>query len=130
MSEDTCTPNWTALVVDDDDGDALLLSRLLSAGGGSFRTEVCATLSDAVGWLEKHEADLVLLDQSLPDGHGLECITRIRQQNDDVPIVMLTGLNDREMADRAIEHGAADYLVKGELGPEELVQALQRAVKA
>ena len=128
MNSPEGTRPWSVLVIEDDEADALLLRRLVAASSETFHTDVCQTLRDAEQWLQQHDADLILLDQSLPDCHGLEGIDRIRQQHGDVPIVMLTGLDDEEMTARAMERGAADYLIKGESGPDELAQSLLRAI--
>lgn len=95
-----------------------------------FRTEYCTTLSDAVVWLQHHQADLVLLDQSLPDGEGLPCLTRIRETAPEVPIVLMTGLSDDDVARSAIEQGAAAYLIKGDLSPSQIVKTLEDVVSA
>ncbi|MEM1067566.1 MAG: response regulator [Planctomycetota bacterium] len=119
---------WRILVVEDDEVDALLFERLLTASGQRFEATVRASIRDAISWLEEHEADVVLLDQSLPDGRGVEGISEIRRHIPHIPIVMMTGLNDEDMASKAVDSGAVDYLVKGESDPSTLANAIRRAI--
>jgi DNA-binding response OmpR family regulator len=59
--------------------------------------------------------DLILLDLTLPDSQGLETFTRVYQQSPDTPIILLTGIEDEELAIQAAHQGAQDYLAKGQL---------------
>ena len=113
--------NRHILVVEDNPADAFLLEELLSEVlPQPYELMRAASLSEAV---EKAPlADLTLLDMGLPDSFGLETLTRFREACPDTRVVVLSGLDDRDMARKALAEGADDYLVKG----EEDVEAIPR----
>jgi diguanylate cyclase (GGDEF)-like protein len=104
---------FQVLLVEDNPGDARLVQELLSETGSQFQLSHVATLTDARHQLMTEGADCVLLDLSLPDASRLEAPMQLRAAAPDVPIVILSGLQDELLAIKAVQEGAQDYLVKG-----------------
>jgi PAS domain S-box-containing protein len=106
----------TVLLVEDNPGDARLLREMFNEEG-SRDTEL--TLVDCMREAEKHLAthavDIVLLDLGLPDAQGLEAVRRAHAAAPRVPLVVLTGMDDESLAAHALQEGAQDYLVKGQI---------------
>ncbi len=73
--------------------------------------------------------DLVLLDYRLPDINGLNLIAEIKALNLDLPIIVLTGQGDEEIAVEIMKAGAADYISKGKIEPESLAKAITSAIR-
>jgi two-component system cell cycle response regulator len=105
------------LLVEDKPGDARLAQVALSEMPGVevVVVETVGRLVDAVAWLGIHFADVVLLDLSLPDSHGVETVEQLCAEVADVAIVVLTGPDDDQMALAALEAGAHDYIEKERL---------------
>jgi diguanylate cyclase (GGDEF)-like protein len=101
------------LLVEDNPGDARLVQELLAEANGPFHLTHVATLTDARHQLMTDVIDCVLLDLSLPDASRLEAPMQLRAAAPDVPIVILSGLQDELLAIKAVQEGAQDYLVKG-----------------
>lgn len=103
------------LLVEDSPGDARLVNELLRESCGSQHHVVLVDrLAGALAVLQDRRFDAVLLDLSLPDSAGLDTLVRFREQAPEVPVVILTGLNDEAIAIKAVQNGAQDYLVKGQ----------------
>lgn len=117
------------LLVEDDDADALLFERMLSKCSGAYQVQIQVTLADAIHWLDTNPCDIMLLDLSLPDSFGLESIREVHELFANIPIVMLTGLDDDQTALEALDCGAQDYLVKGVATPKELERTLRHAIQ-
>lgn len=118
------------LLVEDNRGDAGLLRAALSEVAGiHFRLTHVERLAEALQCLQEMTVDLVLLDLSLPDARGLETVSRLRAQNPAMPIVVLTGLNDEELAVEALRQGAQDYLVKGQIDNSMLVRSMRYGIE-
>ena len=118
------------LLVEDSPGDARLIRETLrDAGSLAFELRHVDRLAAALPLLAAREADVVLLDLSLPDAHGLETVTRTLAAAPEVPIVVLTGLDDETVAIQAVQAGAQDYLVKGQVEPGMLARALRYAME-
>ena len=116
------------LLVEDDDGDALLVQELLAITGAWVdiaRAETLATAVDAV--LE--DVDCVLLDLDLPDAQGLAALHGLKQAQPDVAVLVLTGLDDELRGTEAVGAGAQDYLVKGQIDGSGLLRAVRYAVE-
>lgn len=118
------------LVIDDNPGDAELLREAL-ADVPEARTELAweATLASGLERLQRERFDVVVLDLTLPDSRGLGTLSRVRRGARHVPVVVLTGLDDRETGLRAVQEGAQDYLVKGRVDGELLWRSLAYAVQ-
>jgi len=118
------------LLVEDNPGDARLLREMLSDQGlhQSKLTHV-ERLSDAERHLTEHEVDLILLDLGLPDAHGLGAVERTHAVAPRVPLVVLTGLDDEAMATQALQEGAQDYLIKGQIDGRSLLRSLRYAIE-
>lgn len=101
------------LLIEDNPADETLVRHLLREARPGIEIQACRTLGAGLTELSHHDADAVLLDLSLPDSQGLETLSRLLATRDDVPVVVLTGLDDEESAVRALQAGAQDYLVKG-----------------
>ncbi len=97
------------LIVDDDES---LRNLLLMAARGRGWHPVAAASSTAAYRCLKPGIKAVVLDHGLPDGDGIQALGRMRELRPDVPVIMLTGLNDAETAVRALRAGADDYLTK------------------
>ncbi len=117
------------LLVEDNPGDARLLREILREGSLRFELTHAARLDEALVSLAAAPADVVLLDLSLPDAHGLETVRRTLEAAPDVPIVVLSGLNDETVAVEAVQAGAQDYLVKGEVTHGVVARSLRYAIR-
>ena len=114
------------LLVEDNPGDARLLREALKeVANYEFDLEHVERLSQALERLRGEPFDVVLLDLSLPDSQGLENLAPVRDAAPTVPILVLTGLDDEEVAVRALRVGAQDYLVKGQAEGSSVVRAIR-----
>ena len=116
------------LLVEDNLADAELIEEIL-ADANFLKYVVAAVerLSEALKLLKKKQFDVILLDLSLPDSHGLNTLERVVLAAPDLPVLVLTGLTDRELAVKAVRQGAQDYLVKGKFDCDLLLRAISYA---
>src|SRR5258708_3911668 len=114
------------LLVEDNPGDVRLFLELLrETGAGHVKVDHVDRLSTALERLSNQAFDVVLLDLSLPDAHGLDTLVRAHAHAPSVPIVVLTGLDDQALAVKAVRAGAQDYLVKGRVDGDLLVRSIR-----
>lgn len=114
------------LIVEDDADNARLLELALrSSRHGSFSCVRALSLAQAIERLKGGRIDVVLLDLTLPDSRGLETLARVRTQSRNVPIVILTGMSDQAAAVRALQEGAQDYLVKGQVDGDAVARSVR-----
>src|SRR5260221_7683485 len=101
------------LLVEDNPGDALLLQEALREKEAfPCLLERVENLRDGLDRLSKEEWNLVLLDLFLPDSSGLSTLSSILEVAPHIPVIVLTGLNDKETAMRSLQEGAQDFLLK------------------
>ena len=120
------------LLIEDNPGDARLVREHLAdaSGAPSFEIHAAPTLAEAVAATTSHAApDIVLLDLSLPDSHGLETLARWQAAAPTLPVIVLTGSDDEALAVAAVREGAQDYLVKGRIDGGLLIQAIRYAIE-
>jgi len=118
------------LLIEDNPGDARLIRELLAeTEGGPFDVTLADCLEDGLGHLAPGAADVVLLDLLLPDSRGLDTLARVVEKAPWVPIVVLTVLDDRDLAVEAVRQGAQDYLVKGETDGNLLARSVRYALE-
>ncbi len=120
----------TLLLVDDNPGDARLLREMLNEQG-SQHTEFTHVeyMREAEKYLAEHLVDLILLDLGLPDAHGLAVVQRAHAVAPRVPLVVLTGMDDEMLASQALQEGAQDYLIKGQIDARSLLRSLRYAIE-
>jgi diguanylate cyclase (GGDEF)-like protein/PAS domain S-box-containing protein len=120
----------TLLLVEDNPGDARLLREMLNeqASHGIELTHVVCMV-DAEKHLALCTVDMILLDLGLPDAQGLGAVRRAREAAPRMPLVVLTGLDDESLATQALQEGAQDYLIKGQIEARGLLRALRYAVE-
>lgn len=123
-------PRSRILLVEDSAGDARLVSEMLAeASYSSFDILHALRLSDALQRLGEKQFDAVLLDLNLPDAGGLEAISPVREAAPDVPIVVLSGVTNEDVAIAAVQGGAQDYLVKGRGDGDLIVRSIRYAIE-
>lgn len=143
------------LLIEDNPGDARLIQEMLvDSTGVRFDIQCADRLSTGLKYLaegsrESNETssdlslnqssivnrqskiafDVVLLDLSLPDSEGLETLTKTHTSAPEIPIIVLTGLDDEAVGFEAVRKGAQDYLIKGEVTTALLSRAIWYAVE-
>ncbi|MEC4819879.1 MAG: ATP-binding protein [Scytonema sp. PMC 1069.18] len=117
------------LVVDDDEVDRMAVRRALTRAG--IHTELCEVGNgkDAIASLCETPYDCVFLDYRLPDQDGLSLLQNLRSKDIKVPVIVLTGQGDEQIAVELMKAGAIDYLSKSKLSPETLAQVLRNAIR-
>ncbi len=121
---------FPVLLVEDNPGDARLVVELLAeATGSAFRVTHVEHLADARRHVMGAGPGCVLLDLSLPDAAHLEALMQLRAAAPDVPIVILSGLQNELLAVRAVQEGAQDYLVKGRVDGEAIGRSIRYSVE-
>lgn len=118
------------LLVEDNSGDARLVEIMLNeVQPNPVMLHHVSSLKGAQDYLQSDVTDLVLLDLSLPDCNGLDCINKIQLIDRALAIVVLTGLDDQDFAIKTMQHGAQDYLVKGEGDGQLILRAIHYAIE-
>jgi len=112
------------LLIEDDAPLRERFARLLQAWPGGQLVAACATLAEAIRHLQGGQIDLLVTDLKLPDGHGTQAIRLLRSLNPDADAMVISVLADDETVVRAIEAGAAGYLLK-DADSFELVEAVE-----
>jgi diguanylate cyclase (GGDEF)-like protein len=116
------------LLVEDNPADArLIMEALRDAPIGEFELHTAEWLRDGLRELSKGTVDVALIDLTLPDSRGLDTLRVVRGRDADLPIVVLTGLEDEALGVEALKEGAQDYLVKGQVDARALARALIHA---
>lgn len=117
------------LLVEDDPGDALLTQTLVRRAGLNTLWSVASRLSDVDPALLDDWADCVLVDLGLPDSDGLEVVGAIQRRAPRLPVVVVSGNHDRDLALRAVHAGAQDYLIKGRVDADQLAKTVRYAIE-
>jgi len=118
------------LLVEDSRSDARLLEATLQdAGVHRFKLTHVERLDEALAALGDGGVDVVLLDLHLPDSQGLDTLAELKREQPGVPVVVLTGLDDEQLAVRAVQAGAQDYLPKGVVDGALLARLIRHAVE-
>ena len=129
MSDET-TRGTRILLIEDEPAFVRLIQVFLGHTAGSqFEIFHVDRLSKGLERLAAGGIDLVLLDLSLPDSWGYETLAKIQPHIHQVPIVVLTGLDDETLAVRAVQEGAQDYLPKASVNAALLVRSVQYAME-
>ena len=116
------------VVIEDNLGDARLLREMLSEDGAQGHELVHVfCMKDAENYLSEHAVDFIFLDLGLPDADGVEAIRRTRAAAPDAALVVLTGMDDETTAALALQEGAQDYLIKGQIEVRGLLRAMRYA---
>ncbi len=127
---DTALQTTTILLLEDNPGDARLIREMLrTARAGAFRLETANRLADGLARIVSGEIDVLLLDLSLPDSQGLSTLVRIQAEAPGLPVVVLTGFDDSSLGLKALQAGAQDYLVKGQVDANLLARSLDYAIE-
>ncbi|MFD5885097.1 PP2C family protein-serine/threonine phosphatase [Streptomyces sp. NPDC060334] len=121
-------PLYRILLVEDDEGDALLVEELLHDTGMRFELTTRTTLAEARVELAAHRIDCVLLDLHLPDIWGVDAVATVRDLAPHTAVIVLTGLSEAQAGTEAMAAGAQDFLVKGKVDADLLHRTIRYAV--
>ena len=117
------------LLVEDNPGDARIIIESLREASSDFDLQRVDHLKAALERLGHAAVDVVLLDLGLPDSQGLDTFERAHRHAVNEPIVVLSGLDDENLALQAVRRGAQDYLVKGRIEGRGLARVIRHAIE-
>jgi diguanylate cyclase (GGDEF)-like protein/PAS domain S-box-containing protein len=123
-------PAKAVLLIENDPEETLLIRDMFNDQGSyAFELTCVQFMSEAEEHLKAQSVEIVLLDLGFTDPEGLEAVKRVRAAAPRVAIVLLSSLDREPMAIQAIQEGAQDYLIKGQIEPHKLMRALSNAVE-
>ena len=118
------------LIIEDHPPDAYIIEQMLRSSPLRIKEiSHAGLLSEANELLQGGTFDFILLDLSLPDSFGINSFLGIRNLTRHIPVIVLTGSSDSAAAFEALQHGAQDYLVKGEFGTDMLTRAIRYSIE-
>lgn len=118
------------LLIEDNPGDANYLRALLTENRKlEFNIKRANRVAEGLELIRQGGMNIVLSDLHLPDSAGMETVQQVRAAARDIPIIMLTSLDDEEFAAQAVHAGAQDYLVKGDVDAVIMIRAIRYAIE-
>jgi len=117
------------LIVDDDRIDRMAVRRHLAHASAEIAVDEADGVLAAIDRLTGDAFDCVVLDYNLPDGDGLTFLRGLRSAGIEVPVVMLTGQDDEEIARQLLLSGASAYIPKSTLSPGLLLDSIREAIQ-
>jgi signal transduction histidine kinase len=125
----TTGPGLRVLLVEDDTAFASFLGVALAAGTEPAVVQAAGDLTGALEQIRRTSPDAVVLDLNLPDSEGLTTLRAVLASAPQLPVVVLTGVADVDIARQALQLGAQDWLIKGDLDPDVVQRAVRYAVE-
>jgi len=122
------------LLIEDNPGDAHLIRKMLNTANtseaftGGFDLIHAECLTGGLELLRNEQFTIILLDLGLPESKGLDTLAGLRSQVSDIPIIVLTGLNDEQAGIEAVQAGAQDFLIKGQVNDILLIRSLFHSI--
>ena len=123
------------LLIEDNPGDVRLIQEMLKNQQKSANEtididlDIVGTLLDGLNKLNDKLYDVILLDLTLPDSQGLDTFEAVQEKANQIPVIVLSGLDDKTVAIQAVHDGAQDYLVKGHVDEDLLIRAIGYAIE-
>ena len=117
------------LLIEDNPGDARLIEELLKESNVRFELVCEERLSSGIERIKSDGFDIILLDLGLPDSQGLGTLTKLNEIRPEAPVIVLTGLADETVGLRAVQEGAQDFLVKGQVEKNLLMRSIKYAIE-
>lgn len=117
------------LIVDDDEVDRMALSRLLRSAGVKVESVEAFDCATAIATIAQTSFDCAFIDYRLPDMDGLGLVQKLRGDGLRIPLIILTGQGDEQIAVELMKAGASDYIAKGKMSPDALAQVLRNAIR-
>jgi diguanylate cyclase (GGDEF)-like protein len=117
------------LLVEDNRSQALMMQKMLQEGGLEYEVVHVGTLGAAKDHLATSRVSCILLDLTLPDADRLDGLTEIRNVAPEAPVVVVTADNDAGRGIKAVQSGAQDYLMKGQMDSVQLSRAIRFAIE-
>lgn len=117
------------LLVEDNPGDVLIIRELLKTIDLDFSLKTVSTLQQTLLLCIEQAFDIILLDLGLPDSVGMETLKKIQVFSVKSPVVVMTGLDDEDIALESLREGAQDYLVKNRLTPDILLRGIRHSIE-
>jgi diguanylate cyclase (GGDEF)-like protein len=118
------------LLIEDNPDDALILKRMISKlQSPEIELDWCDSCAEGHKKLEENNFDFVILDLSLPDSHGLDTVKKTADKYPRIPVVVMTGLDDDEVGMQAVQNGAQDYLIKGQVNSSLLGRVIRYSME-
>lgn len=118
------------LMLEDNPADVRLIYELLkNVGGARYHFEQAGWLAQGVERLRTNNIDIVLLDLGLKDSQGMDTLLSVSRMATNLPVIIMTGLDDELTAVKALQQGAQDYLIKGQVDGPTLWRSLRYAVE-
>jgi signal transduction histidine kinase len=122
-------PAKKILLIEDNPGDSFLFQDQLRGAPDSFDVVVCRSLIEGLKHSAGERFHVVFLDLSLPESAGLETVRKARAVFHDLPIIVLTGLEDEQLGLESLRAGAQDYMIKGKTSAETISRAARYAIE-
>jgi len=120
------TPHERILVVDDEEQMRDLLVKVLERKG--YQVSVCGNGADALAFLEREPADLVVTDVRMPGLSGMEALRAIKELNPDIVVIIMTAFGSIDQAVQAVKEGAYDYINKP-FKIDEMLLTIEKALE-
>ncbi|MEM7553452.1 MAG: ATP-binding protein, partial [Cyanobacteria bacterium P01_A01_bin.84] len=121
---------YKILVIDDDEVDRMSVCRALKKSGVKVNCVEAGSYQNAISFLEAENAfDCIFVDYNLPDKNGLDLVTDLRTSGNKLPLVVLTGQGDEQIAVELMKAGASDYLNKSRINSELLWKVLHNVIQ-
>jgi DNA-binding response OmpR family regulator len=133
---DTAETTIKVLLIEDNPGEAIVIEAVLLKAVAKIpqlstvQVSRVDLLSDGIKQLLIGGVDVVLLDLSLPDSEGLETLSTLLRQGTGIPVVVLTGTDDGAISSKALQLGAQDYLIKGQVDEVGMTRLVRHAFEA
>ncbi|HMK54667.1 MAG TPA: PAS domain S-box protein [Methanobacteriaceae archaeon] len=118
------------LLVEDNPGDVVIIQEMIKEIHNThFIVETADRIDDALRFLQEMDLDILLLDLNLLDSEGIETFTIMNENAPNLPIIILTGIYDEELAINAVGEGAQDYLIKGQINSQLLARSIRYSLE-
>ena len=115
---------------EDYPGDVILIGELLAdVKEIIFNVRHVELLTEGLQELTGGYTDIILLDLNLPDSRGFATFEAVKKAAGNVPIIIMSGMTDEELALRAVKEGAQDYITKGNISPDLLIRAIRYGIE-